>query len=1112
MPREGFFGYWLMKKTVLLLFVLTSLLASAQKPDLSLFKNMKPRSIGPAGMSGRVTSVEGVINNEDMIVIGTASGGVWKTENAGTTWTPLFDEQPIMNIGAIAIQQSNPSVLWAGTGEGNPRNSINLGGGMYKTIDGGKTWKLMGLEKTINIHRIIIDPNNPNTVYAGAIGNPFDEHPERGVYKTTDGGDTWNKILYTNDTSGVADLVMDPSNPNKLFAAMWQHRRTPFSFNSGGKGSGLYMTLDAGKTWKKLGKDDGLPAGDLGRIGLAISRSDPQVVYAMVEATKNGMYRSSDGGFRWELVNSDPTYVTTRSFYFQDIAVDPKNENRLYSLYQPIAMSEDGGRSFRVIASTQRIHADHHAIWIHPEDPSFILEGGDGGLSISRDRGKTWRFDEQLPLGQFYHINVDNEIPYNVLGGLQDNGSWRGPAYTWISGGIKNSYWDDLSGGDGFDVVPDPEDANWVYSMSQEGGVQRGNVATGERYGIKPISPDLNTEIRFNWNAAIAIDPLDPKAVYFGSQFLHKSSNKGLTWEVISPDLSTNNKEQQNQENNGGLSIDITGAENYNTILAIAPSYKQKGVIWVTTDDGNVQLTKDGGKTWTNFRGKIPGLPVGIWIPQIRASRYNAAEAFIVANDYRRGDFKPYIFRTRDFGATWQKMLDENDVKGYALCVLQDPSEPNLIFAGTEQGLWVSFDNGSSWQQWKNGYPSVSTYDLAIQEREADLAIATFGRSIYILDDVRPLRKLAVNKGVLFTKSLTAFESPTGYQSRFRQAPGYNSNSWGFYEGENRPRGGGSFSFYVKPAVKADSAAMARTNPPVPAQSDTARRGGGNFGGGRGFGRGGAGGPAQDSATVRIYNDKNELIRTLRVRADSGLNRASWGFEMKGIRQPSSGRAGGGFGGGGGGGGGRFGGFGGRGGTEPAGYPVYPGTYKLVISMGRESDSTHITVMSDPKVPITRESYDARMALLKQLDKSTLKLVTVGDLLADADETIKKVDAAWAGQTGRTSDSIRRATKVVTDSVKNIRDFIWGKVQDKQGYGTVDHVTPSSKLREANSAILNRNKIPDAQEQKQVSDAELLIGVTVARVNAFFSGAWVKYRALVETAPVKMFKDVKAIE
>jgi len=338
------------------------------------------------------------------------------------------------------------------------------------------------------------------------------------------------------------------------------------------------------------------------------------------------------------------------------------------------------------------------------------------------------------------------------MGGMQDNGSWRGPAYTWTNSGIRNFYWNNVGGGDGFDASPDPDNNDWVYAMSQEGELQKINVVTGEDMYLKPPTPDVKTYLRFNWNAAFAQDPVDAKTIYFGSQFLHKSNNKGLTWEIISPDLTTDNKAQQNQDNNGGLSVDITGAENYNTILCIEPSAKDNKIIWIGTDDGNVQLSKDGGKTWTNFRGKIPGMPVGAWVPQIRASRYNAGEAFVVCNDYRRGDFKPYIFRTRNFGQTWERMLDENKVKGYALCMIQDPTEPNLIFAGTEQGLWISFDNGTNFQQWKNGYPSVSTYDLAIQEREADLCIATFGRALYIIDDIRGLRKAAANNGAAFSK------------------------------------------------------------------------------------------------------------------------------------------------------------------------------------------------------------------------------------------------------------------------------------------------------------------------------------------------------------------------
>ena len=885
-----------MKKIVAFLFILTSLVNGySQKATLDLFKNLKPRNIGPAGMSGRVTTIDAVSSNTNIIYVGAASGGVWKTENGGTTWAPVFDNQSILNIGSLAIQQSNPSVVWVGTGEGNPRNSINLGGGIYKSMDAGKTWKLMGLEKTICIHRIIVDPSNPNVVYAGAIGNPYAEHPERGVYKTTDGGETWNRILHTNDTSGVADMVMDPSNPNKLLVAMWQHRRTPWSFNSGGKGSGLFMTLDGGKTWKKQGKEEGIPEGDIGRIGLAFSQSQPSRVYALIEATKNGLYKSDDGGFKWDLVNSDPTYVTTRSFYFQDIRVDPQNENRLYSLYQPIAMTEDAGKSFKIIAPLDKIHADHHAMWISPNDPNFILEGGDGGLSVSHDRGKTWKFEEQLAFGQFYHINVDNEMPYHVMGGLQDNGSWWGPAYQWVGGSrdgsvgaIQNAAWQDLNGGDGFDVAPDPEDANWVYAMSQHGELAKYNIATGEKASIKPPAPDLETRLRFNWNAALAIDPLDAKTIYYGSQFLHKSNNKGLTWGIVSPDLTTNNKEQQKQDDNGGLSIDITGAENYNTILTIAPSYKQKGVIWIGTDDGNVQLTQDGGKSWTSFRGKIAGMPLGAWIPQIRASQYNAGEAFVVANDYRRGDFKPYIFRTKDFGKTWTRLLDGNNIKGYALCILQDPTEPNLIFAGTEQGMWLSFDNGISFQQYKNGYPSVSTYDFAIQEREADLAIATFGRSLYVLDDIRPLRKIASQKGQLSTQQLVAFEPPVAYMVHYKNKAGYNSNPWGLYQGKNRNKGA-SFSFFVKPSLKTDSNLVAKKPTiindssqlkiPVTGEEDATNLQIDNTKSKIGLRA------TQDSVTVNIYNSSNELVRTLRVKADTGFNRNYWGYEMNGVRK-----------------------------------------------------------------------------------------------------------------------------------------------------------------------------------------------------------------------------------
>lgn len=1037
-----------------------SVVVNAQKISLENFKSIKPRSIGPAGMSGRVTSIDALHTNPDLIYLGTASGGVWKTENSGSTWQPVFDEQPILNIGAVCIQQSNPSVVWVGTGEGNPRNSLNIGGGIYKTLDGGKSWKMLGLEKTKNIHRIIIDPTNPNTVYAAAIGNPYSEHPERGVYKTTDGGDTWNLILHTNDTTGCGDLIMDPSNPNKLIAGMWQHRRTPYSFKSGGSGSGLYITVDGGKNWKKLSKEDGIPDGNLGRTGLAISYNEPDRVYAMIEATKNGLYKSDDGGFKWELVNDKKEDVTNRPFYFQDIRVDPKNENRLYNVYQQISMSEDGGKNFKTVIPYSGIHPDHHAFWINPLDPNFILDGNDGGIGISRDRGRTWKFDEQLPVGQFYHINVDNKIPYNVMGGMQDNGSWRGPAYAWRNGGIRNYYWDNVGGGDGFDVIPDPDNEDWVYSMSQGGELGKINAVTGERMQLQPPSPDLKTRLRYNWNAAFAQDRFDANTIYYGSQFIHKSNNKGLTWEIISPDLTTNDTTQQRQDENGGLSMDITGAENFNTILCIETSTKDKNILWVGTDDGNVQLSKDGGKTWSNFRGKIPGMPVGAWVPQIRTSRYNAAEAFVVCNDYRRGDFKPYIFRTKNYGQTWERMIDDNKVKGYALCILQDPTEPNLVFVGTEQGLWVSFDNGSTFQQWKNGYPSVSTYDLAIQEREADLCIATFGRAIYIMDDIRPLRKAAANSGNTFAKKLTVFETPAAYQARYKAAPGYEWSTWGMYEGQNRGRGA-SYSFYVKPKDKNDS-------------TDKLKR---------------------DSATVKIYNSAGENIRTIKMKIDIGLNKAAWGFETKGIRQPGTPKPK-------------------AGAPEPAnfGTPVYPGTYKLVVSMGKEVDSTMITVNADPNIPNNKEIYDAKLAMLKRLDKSTIKLTDITDRLTEAEETIAKVDAQFKNVEGKAADSLRKTGKIMTDSIKAIRNFIFGKPEEKQGTGGAYQLTVTGKLNDARGEVTSKPKIPDAQEERLAAIAEGLVADVVKRTNDFFNGKWKDYQKHAETTPVKIFKEYKEIE
>jgi len=1086
------------------IITLLFLSSTAQTVDLSKeFKTMKPRAIGPSGMSGRITTIDALHNNPNIIYLGAASGGVWKTENAGNNWVPVFDEQPIQNIGSIAVCQSNPSIVWVGTGEGNPRNSISLGEGIYKSLDAGKTWKCMGLEKTRNIHRVIIDPTNPNVVYAGAIGNPYGIHNERGVFKTTDGGETWSKILHTNDTSGVADMVMDPANPNKIFAAMWQHTRSPWSLNSGGKGSGLYVTIDAGKSWKKLNGEGGLPTGNYGRIGITICHDMPNRIYALIESTKSALYKSDDGGSKWDKVNDDPAYTANRSFYFQDIFADPKNENRLWLINQIVSMSEDGGKTFRTVIPYNGIHPDHHAFWINPLDPNFIIDGNDGGIGITRDKGKTWQFDEKIPVGQFYHINVDNEMPYNVMGGMQDNGSWRGPAYTWTNAGLKNYYWENLWGGDGFDVMPDGEDANWIYAMSQGGNVGRYNIITGENWDIKPpsVSNTVNKDrIRFNWNAALAQDAFDKKTIYYGSQFVHKSINKGASWTTISPDLTTNDTAKTDQTKNGGISIDITGAENYCTILAIEPSKLNKDILWVTTDDGQVQLTKDGGQNWINVSNKITGMAKGSWVPQVRASRYNAGEAFVVANDYRKGNFAAMIFRTSDYGNTWTNILQNKNTKGYALCVLQDPTEPNLIFVGTEQGLWVSLDNAATFQQFKNGYPSVSTYDLAIQEREADLCIATFGRAMYILDDIRPLRKLAAQKGLL-TKKIIAFDNNDAYQVTYKNAPGYEWSTWGTWDADNKRRGA-AINFYTKIlAQKTDTSKVVNNLKKTPEKieiselknnkkykdsldeqqlkpSDSLSVNNKKN--------------KSDSALVNIYNDQNELIRTLKWSVDTGFNKKYWRMDEKGTRYPAS--------------------------VKPkpeadeiGGDMVMPGRYKLVISVNKEKDSAYVNVKTDPRKTDNTDILKEQKKLALKLRQSAEKLTQGTDQLTDAEEITKKYEAQLKDIETPIADSIRKQSKKIQDQIKTVREFISGKKVERQGYGKVPEETVLTAYEEAMDNIKSKMTSPAIQEELLVKKAEAKITEAVTKINTFFSTKWKDYQNLVENNKVNLFKDFKQL-
>jgi len=1082
-------------KKLFLCFLLISLSVNAQQLDIASLKNMKTRAIGPAGMSGRVTAIDVVNNNPYVMYVGTASGGLWKSESGGVDWSPIFDEQAVASIGAVAVQQSNPDVVWAGTGEGNPRNSLTGGYGLYKSLDAGKTWKLVGLEKTRNIHRIIVDKENPNIVYVGAIGSPWGEHPERGVFKTTDGGKTWTKSLFVNNKTGCADLVVDPTNPNKLIAAMWEHERKPWTFNSGGEGSGLYITNDGGENWKKLTDKDGLPNGNLGRIGIAIAPSNPKFVYALVEAKKNALYKSEDGGFNWEMVNDKSSGrgsggIGNRPFYYSDIHVDPLNENRIYSVFTYVNVSEDGGKSFEQLmpayGTEKGVHPDHHAWWIHPNDPNFMIDGNDGGLYITRDRGKTWRFAENIPVAQFYHINVDNEFPYNVYGGMQDNGSWVGPAYVLKSQGIRNAYWQELMFGDGFDVVPDPKNSRYGYGMSQQGNVGRYDRETGNAKMIRPTHPNADVKLRFNWNSAIAINPHDNETIYFGSQFVHKSSDKGHTWELISPDLTTNNPNKQKQHESGGITMDATGAENHCTILAIEPSTLDEKMLWAGTDDGNVQLTTDGGLTWTNLTKNIKGMPNEAWVAQIKASKFNKGEAYVVVNNYRQFDFKPYVFRTRDFGKTWENILEgKNETFGYALSIIQDLEEPNLLFLGTEYGLYISIDEGKNWTKWTHNFPTVSTMDLAIQPREHDLVIGTFGRAAYVLDDIRPLRAIAKEGKQLLDKPLHLFTPPNAFITENQEPAGTRFGANAIFNGENRARGA-----MITYSINTPETATKKEEPSTKKKSKKSKEISEQVEKGEK--------PAVkfDSLFFEVYNEKNELIRSIKQKApkDNGVHRMYWYLGEKGKMGPSRRKAR-------------------ETSSEPRGVTVLPGTYTIKLHFGNVTATEKITVAYDPRVDMPFEVLKSKYDLLKELEtkmgiagEATQQLIEAKEIVEDFQKRIKSQD-----NKKKHEDLLKSHTDIL-NKINGLLDDMLGKEDKRQGITDSEYPSNISYLYTARSYVNNLLQKPGKTETTLVKNANEKVGAVILKINEFFKTDWVDYKKSVENLNLSPFKEIEELK
>jgi len=728
--------------------------AAADRPvkiDSDTISGLGARNIGSAAMSGRISAIDAVHEKGRLTVyIGAASGGVWKSVNGGTTFKPVFDKAGTQSIGAIAVDPKNPKTIWAGTGESWTRNSVSIGDGVYKSTDGGDNWTNMGLPESERITKIAIDPTDGNTVYVCVPGKLWSDSTDRGLYKTTDGGKSWNLILKgANASTGCSMLSLDAKNPKTLFAGMWDFRRKGWTFRSGGdgpdkpSGSGLFKSTDGGATWNDLDSKSasGLPTKPWGRVAVTIAPSNPNVVYALIEAEppKNALYRSDDGGKTWQQRDRSQMMIW-RPFYFANLIVDPKDENKIYKPGGGFIASTDGGKTFSDISGGA--HGDFHDLWIDPEKTDNLIVGDDGGLWYSYDGGNRWWKADNLPVSQFYHVSVDMDMPYHVYGGLQDNSSWVGASD--YPGGITSAQWENMFGGDGFWMFADPSDNDYIYAESQGGFIGRVNRKTHEARQIQPLPGYKEGKLRFNWNTPIHVSPNQKGAVYLGSQFLFRSTDHGTTWDRISPDLTTNDPAKQRQEQSGGVTVDNSSAEMHTTIYAIAESPKNGSVIWAGTDDGNVQLTRDGGKTWTNVTGNITGLPKNAWVSYVDASQHDEGTLFATFDLHTFGDMRPYAYKTTDFGKTWTSLIaGDAAVKGYAHTIRQDPVNPNLLFLGTELGLWISLDGGKQWAQYKGGdLPNVAVRDLVIHPRDNDLVIATHGRGIWIIDDITPLRAL----------------------------------------------------------------------------------------------------------------------------------------------------------------------------------------------------------------------------------------------------------------------------------------------------------------------------------------------------------------------------------
>ena len=863
-------------------------------------ENIKFRNLGPAVGGGRVSAVVGIPGKANVYYVGTGGGGVWYTQDGGLSWKAIFEKEGTSSIGAIALAPSNPNLVWVGTGESNIRNDVITGHGVYFSPDSGTTWNFMGLKDAGQISNIVIDPHDPNIVLVGVLGHAWGPSADRGVFRTMDGGKTWKKVLYVDDTTGVSSLIMDPNNPMVLFAGFWPVRRYPWTLESGGTSGGIYRSVDGGNTWKKL--TEGLPEGPTGRIGLAASISNPRHIYAVMESKKGIAWDTTDMGDHWRQASDNHSF-NARPFYFSQIAVAPNNENKVYFINYNIMLSEDGGKTGH---NTTRggVHVDHHTLWIDPLDPDRMIDGNDGGAYVTSDGARTWRYLDNLPIEQFYSVAEDDGSPYNLCGGLQDNNAWCGPSNSLSRGGITGFDWFTVTGGDGEYAVPaHGKDTHMVYVDSQNGSISRVNIQNGLSNSIRPylygvqLKKPADLKYRFNWTSPIGVSYTDPNEVYIGGNVLFKSTDGGAHWTAISPDLTRNDKSKQ-ETSGGSIEYDISGAETFDCILSFSISPLDPKVIWVGTDDGLIQMTRDGGANWTNVTTSISNLPSWGRIQQIEASPNDPASAYVAVDFHEVDNNKPYVFKTHDYGKTWTAIMQGLPEEDPARVVREDPNQKGFLVVGTDTGLFYSADDGSHWTALKSNFPTVPIYDIKIIKRTHDLVVASHGRGLFILDNITPLEE---SGGQISGSDFHLFATPTAVNWHNWNKHGFSS---GGYVAPNPPSGA-VLTYYLPAELKVTPELRKKGQTPV---------------------------------KIVVSDSTGQVIHTMYGPSKFGVNRVSWNLRYDGPKKltflpaPPAEREEEEF-------------F-----FDPnAGPLALPGTYKVAVTANGKTETQQVQVESDPR-------------------------------------------------------------------------------------------------------------------------------------------------------------------